>query len=76
MCDASDGLKKVFTEMCPKSITSAPSHLSSFAINFSFGIISRRTNVSLTLGSFVNARGFTLSTSHHILIIAWSLWLK
>jgi hypothetical protein len=69
MCAASDGLKKVFTETRPKSINFAPSHLSSFGINISFGVISRGTDVSLTLGSFVSVRGFTLGTSHHVVII-------
>jgi hypothetical protein len=30
----------------------------------------------LTLDSFFNVRGFTLGSSHHIVIIAWSLQLK
>jgi hypothetical protein len=29
--------------------------------------------MSLALGSFVNIRGFTLGTSHHVVIITWSL---
>jgi hypothetical protein len=76
MCDALDGLKKVFIEMRPKCINPAPSHLSSFGINISFGVISRGTIMTLTFDSFMNIRRFTLDTSHHIVVIVWSLWLK
>jgi hypothetical protein len=46
--------KNIFTVTCPKSINSAPSHLSYFNINISFGVVWPGTSMSLTLDSFFN----------------------
>jgi hypothetical protein len=70
MCDALDGLKS-FYRHAPQVNKFHPSHLSSFGISFS--VILQGTNVSLILGSFFNIRGFTLGSSHHVVIIARSL---
>jgi hypothetical protein len=59
----------IFTKMHSKAINSTPSHLSSFDINVSFGIFLRGASLSLTLGSFIDARGFTLGSSHRVVTI-------